>query len=142
MRVHDAGVGATLVEVEAGGRTGIGITQSPGFAIAPLIDTPKWGLAAMLLSQDPTQPELLWNRMTFEFGAQRGRGAEGGLATNAMAALDMATWDLAGKLANQPLNSMLGVPKRTQVMAYASATGCSRAFMRRDCRGSSRTSSS
>ena len=122
VRVHDCGVGATLVEVDGGGATGIGMTQSPGFAIAPLINAPRWGLAAIILGQEAREPESLWRRMSIEFGAQRGRGQEGGMAVNAMAALDMAAWDLAGKLLGEPLHSLLGTSRRSAVMAYASAT--------------------
>ncbi len=122
VRVHDAGVSATLVEVVSGGVTGIGMTQSPYFAVAPIIEQARWGLAARLIGEALDDPEVLWVSMAHGFGAQRGRGVEGGLAVNAAAALDMAIWDLSGKLRGAPLHSMLGGAQRPSVMAYASAT--------------------
>lgn len=122
IKVHDGGVGMTLVEVIAGDVVGIGITQSPYFAVAPIIEHPRWGLGTMLVGAALRDPDALWLSITHGFGAQRGRGVEGGLAVNAAAALDMAVWDLCGKLRGEPLHAMLGGSKRSSVMAYASAT--------------------
>lgn len=122
VQTHDAGVAATLVEVFAGDLTGIGLTQSPHFAVAPIIEHPRWGLASMLIGEDVGEPAPLWRKMTRGFGAQRGRGVEGGLAINAAAALDMALWDLYGKALGKPLHALIGGAKHQVVMAYASAT--------------------
>src|SRR4030095_11559904 len=54
--------------------------------------------------------------------ARRGRGSEGGLAVNAMAAIDMALWDLAGKARGLAIHEMLGGAVREQVDVYASTT--------------------
>lgn len=112
----------TLVEVIAGDATGIGMTQSPYFAVAPIIEHPRWGLGTILIGERLGDPRDLWSSMTHGFGTQRGRGVEGGLAVNAAAALDMAYWDLSGKLRSEPLHAMVGGSKRRSVMAYASAT--------------------
>ena len=56
------------------------------------------------------------------FGAAKGRGSESGLAVNAMAALDMAIWDLAGKVQDLPLHALLGGAVRDSIPAYASSS--------------------
>jgi L-alanine-DL-glutamate epimerase-like enolase superfamily enzyme len=123
IRVIDGGAGATLVEVAAeNGTTGIGLTQSAFEYIRPIIEDGPYPLAPMLRGQDPREPRRLWSRMFIGFGAAKGRGSEGGLAVNAMAALDMAIWDLAGKLAGVPLHTLLGGAVRADIPAYASSS--------------------
>jgi D-galactarolactone cycloisomerase len=76
----------------------------------------------MLLGEDPIDVRRLWRRMFVGFGAARGRGSEGGLAVNAMAALDIALWDLAGKALGVPVYRLLGGAVQPEVMAYASSS--------------------
>jgi L-alanine-DL-glutamate epimerase-like enolase superfamily enzyme len=63
------------------------------------------GLADVLLNQDPLNIETLWEAM-------RGRvwwyGDVGGIAAFAISALDMALWDLKGKILGLPLHQLLG----------------------------------
>lgn len=123
VRVIDGGAGATLVELVAGdGTTGIGLTQSAYDYIAPIIERGPYPLAPMLIGEDPREPRRLWSRMFIRFGAAKGRGSESGLAVNAMAALDMAIWDLAGKLLDLPLHALLGGTVRDSIPAYASSS--------------------
>jgi len=123
VNVMDGGAGATLVEVIAqDGTTGIGLTQTAYDYIAPVIERGPYPLAPQLIGQDPREPRRLWSRMFIAFGAAKGRGSEGGLAVNAMAALDMATWDLAGKALDLPLHRMLGGAVRESIPAYASSS--------------------
>jgi L-alanine-DL-glutamate epimerase-like enolase superfamily enzyme len=44
------------------------------------------------------------------------------MAVNAMAAIDMALWDLTGKAHDLPIYKLLGGAVQQEVMAYASAT--------------------
>ena len=53
---------------------------------------------------------------------QYGRGSEGGLAANAIGALDIALWDLAGKLQGKPVWQLLGGKVQDRVIAYASGS--------------------
>ncbi len=122
VRVIDGGAGATLVEVSADGATGIGLTQSAYEYIAPIIERGPYPLAPMIAGQDPREPRRLWARMFQGFGAAKGRGSESGLAVNAMAALDMATWDLAGKVQGLPLHALLGGAVRESIPVYASSS--------------------
>jgi L-alanine-DL-glutamate epimerase-like enolase superfamily enzyme len=123
VRAIDGGAGATLVEVEADdGTTGIGLTQSAYEYVAPIIERGPYPLAPLLVGEDPREPRRLWSRMFLTFGASKGRGSEGGLAVNAMAALDMAIWDLAGKIQDLPLHALLGGAVRDSIPAYASSS--------------------
>jgi L-alanine-DL-glutamate epimerase-like enolase superfamily enzyme len=113
----------TLLEVSTDADiTGIGITRSPSTVIGPIIKAGRAGLEQALVGEDPHDVRQLWRKMFIGWGAQRGRGAEGGLAVNAMAALDMALWDIRGKALGLPIYRLLGGAVQPQVMAYASAS--------------------
>lgn len=110
----------TLVEVLIDeGIVGIGITQAPGNIIAAIMDA---GLRDLVIGEDPRDVGRIWRKMYIEWQAQRGRGAEGGLAINAMAAIDMALWDISGKAKGEPVNRLFGGTLKNKIMAYASAT--------------------
>jgi D-galactarolactone cycloisomerase len=51
-----------------------------------------------------------------------GRSREGGLAVNAMSAIDMALWDIAGKASGLPIYKLLGGAVQQEVMVYASTS--------------------
>ena len=113
----------TFVQVETDeGLTGIGVTGSPSWIIGPIVLDRQGGLIRFLVGRDPLEPGRLWVRMFQDWQALRGRGGEGGMAVNAMGAVDMALWDLAGKALNQPLCKLLGGAVQSRVMAYASGT--------------------
>ena len=108
-----------LLQVETDeGLVGIGATQAPSSVIAALVKDIK----ALLIGQDPTCPNRLWRTMNETWQAQRGRGGEGGLAVNAMAAIDMALWDVTGKAFQRPIHKLMGGAVKDRIMVYASAT--------------------
>jgi D-galactarolactone cycloisomerase len=74
-------------------------------------------LAPLLLGQDALAIERHWERM---YGSMRLRGHSRGFQLEAMAAVDIALWDLAGKLLDQPVYRLLGGPFRTALPCYAS----------------------
>ena len=123
VRVLDPLPSSTLVEIEADdGTVGIGLTQSASAVIRPIIEHGPNALRTHLLGRDPLDVEELWRAMWIGWPGQYGRGSEGGLAANAMGALDIALWDLAGKLRGEPIWKLLGGRAQDRVMAYASGS--------------------
>lgn len=62
--------------------------------------------------------ETLWKRM---YSAMRVRGQTGGFMLDAISGIDIALWDLAGKLAGKPVSELLSPGNRkTRVPAYLS----------------------
>ena len=100
-----------LVEIEAGGRTGLGYSYS-STSIVPLIDR---SLAPVVLHGDAFAIEAHWEAMT---RAVRNLGRPG-LAATAISAVDMALWDLKARLLDLPLVRLLG-RARESVPIYGS----------------------
>ena len=113
----------TLVEIETDeGITGIGATAAPPYVIAPLIEEGIHSMRSYLIGEDPTDINRLWKTLFETWQARNfGRGGEGGLAVNAMSAIDIALWDIAGKARQVPLYKLLGDALQSKVMVYASA---------------------
>jgi D-galactarolactone cycloisomerase len=61
----------------------------------------------------------LWERM---YATMRVRGHSGGFMLDAMSGVDIALWDLAGKLADKPVASLLAAAPKQTVPAYLSGT--------------------
>lgn len=74
-------------------------------------------LTPLLVGEDALAIERHWERM---YGSMRLRGHVAGFQLEAMSAVDIALWDLAGKLLDQPVYRLLGGPFRTTLPAYAS----------------------
>jgi len=73
-------------------------------------------LAPLLHGEDPTEVERLWQLM---YQVTRWYGRKGA-AMSAIGALDVAFWDLRGRVQGQPVWSLFGGDQRT-CPAYASA---------------------
>ena len=73
-------------------------------------------VAPLLLGRDPTDIHGLMNSL---MRALHGAG-RGGPVLYALSAIDIALWDIAGKIANLPLYRLLGGGGRTDLPAYAS----------------------
>jgi len=61
--------------------------------------------------------ESLWWRM---YSAMRVRGQTGGFMLDAIAGVDLALWDLAGKIAGKPVSQLIAADSRHSVPAYLS----------------------
>jgi D-galactarolactone cycloisomerase len=138
MRITDVKVlgksirGSTaLVTVETDeGVTGIGSTSAPIPVIAALIEG-DGGLRELLIGEDPTETNRLWRKMEEGWQAQRGRGGEGGVGINAMGAVDIALWDIAGKARGLPIYKLLGGAVQDEIMVYASTSRADRRYSHR-----------
>jgi L-alanine-DL-glutamate epimerase-like enolase superfamily enzyme len=104
---------ALLVEIETDdGTIGIGEAGPGSGSTATCIEK---DLKPLLLGEDPLMIEALWQKM-FVRTRQYGRR---GIAMNAISGIDIALWDIAGKVAKLPVYKLLGAC-RDRVEAYAS----------------------
>ena len=108
----------TLARIETDdGAVGWGecISQWPEAALAvkTIVDV---GFTPLLIGQDPSHPQRLWQTMrshAFWHG-------NGGIVSFAISALDIAIWDLAGKLGGTAVHQLLGGKLHDRVRACAS----------------------
>jgi galactonate dehydratase len=75
-------------------------------------------LAPQLLGADPRRIEDLWQQLT-RSGFYRG----GPIMSSAIAGIDQALWDLAGKRLGVPVHELLGGPVRDRVRVYGWIAG-------------------
>jgi D-galactarolactone cycloisomerase len=75
-------------------------------------------LAPRLIGRDPTEPVRIWEEL-YAFSRDFGQK---GTYVEAISALDIAFWDIAGQAAGLPVWKLLGGRFRDRVTAYA--TGC------------------
>jgi galactonate dehydratase len=103
----------TIVRVEADdGTVGIGeCYPSPG--VHEIITD---YLRPVLVGETPLDVERLYNLMRASLS---GRGSQWGIGTIAISGVEIALWDLAGKLLGQPVWQLLGGKMRDEVMVYA-----------------------
>ncbi len=108
---------SVLVRVEtAGGVVGWGETYgivAPGAVAAIINDL----LAGFTIGRDPSDPSAIYDD---NYDLMRVRGYTGGFYVDALAALDIALWDIAGRLARQPVAALLGPVLRHTIPAYVS----------------------
>jgi L-alanine-DL-glutamate epimerase-like enolase superfamily enzyme len=100
-----------VVEVAAGGQTGVGYTYAHGCSASLINDH----LADQVKQQDAMHPPAAWQAMQ---RAVRNLGREG-LAATAISAVDGALWDLKARLLDLPLIVLLG-KRRDAVPVYGS----------------------
>ena len=105
-------IGTLVVEVEADdGTVGVGVTAGgePGAWIV------ERHLARFLEGARAADIERIWDQMylsTLNYGRR-------GIVLNVISAIDLALWDLLGKLRDEPVYQMLGGPVRDEVLFYA-----------------------
>jgi L-alanine-DL-glutamate epimerase-like enolase superfamily enzyme len=101
------------------GLVGVGETESMAPAIQAIVRGPSAhnharSLSAILIGADPADPEELWHRMynSTDYVGRRG------LIMHAIGGIDLALWDLRGKIEKKPVHALLGGAKRNRVPAY------------------------
>ena len=113
---------AVLVRIRTDdGLEGIGEADSQPEVVKAIIDAPfshniACGLRQLLIGENPLETERLWQKMyrrTMYFGRSS-------VTITAMAAIDMALWDLKGKRYGQPIHRLLGGKQHDRIKAYAS----------------------
>jgi D-galactarolactone cycloisomerase len=72
-------------------------------------------LKPLVVGGDPLDTEVLWHRM---YHQTRDYGRKGSVVA-AISAIDLALWDIAGKVHGVPISKLLGGAFRTRVQAYA-----------------------
>lgn len=108
---------ATLVQVETDeGISGWGSCSGNGELIEIIVARV---LKPLLLGMDPTQIEEIWDKAYFR-GGHKEFGTRG-IGIVAMSGVDIALWDILGKVRGVPLYQLLGGKRRDKVPVYATA---------------------
>ena len=83
-----------------------------------VIETAVKDLSRILIGEDPTHIERLWQKMHI---AIMGHGLTGTVGAGAITGLDMALWDIKGKALGVPVWNLLGGKVRDRIRIYAHA---------------------
>lgn len=86
-----------------------------GYGPATVLEAGIKLLEPMVIGQNPLENEVIWNRMyrrTLDY-------ARRGVLVASISAIDIAIWDLKGKILNQSVSTLLGGSHRKQVKPYA-----------------------
>lgn len=101
------------------GVTGIAEVDSVPSVIRAIVEAPRshshaMGLKQAVAGQDPADVEGLWERM-YDLTSYYGRR---GAVIHAISAVDIALWDLRGKVLGKSVGELLGTRRRDRVLAY------------------------
>ncbi len=104
---------AAVVEIETdAGHTGLGFAGgAKGAVIRTIVDE---HFAGLLLGRNPQEIERLWETL-YRASVMYGRR---GLAIEAISAIDIALWDIAGKAVGLPVHALLGGATKDRLPAY------------------------
>jgi D-galactarolactone cycloisomerase len=107
----------TLVRVETDeGITGIGSASGNGELIEIIIAKV---IKPLLVSTDPTDIDAIWDK-AYVRGGHKEFGTRG-IGVVALSGVDIALWDILGKVRGLPLYQLLGGKRRDKVPVYATA---------------------
>src|ERR671918_935180 len=108
---------ATLVRIETDeGVTGIGSCSGNGEMIEAVVTKV---LKPLLLGMEPTAMDDIWDKAYFR-GGHKEFGTRG-VGVVALSGVDIALWDILGKVRGLPLYQLLGGKCRDKVPVYATA---------------------
>ena len=79
-------------------------------SVAGIIDT----LNDLLVGEDPAQIEHIWHKIFRSFTYMGSRGA----TTHVVSGIDIALWDIRGKVLNLPIYELLGGKVRNEILLY------------------------
>ena len=101
------------------GLTGIAEVDSVPSVVRAIVEAPRshthaMGLKQAIVGEDPANVEGLWDRM-YDLTSYYGRR---GAVIHAISAVDIALWDLRGKVKGRSLAELLGKKQRDRVLAY------------------------
>ena len=119
----DSGQDALIVRIETdAGVHGIGEVDSAPMAVKGVIEGPYShplisGLGELLIGEDPMQTEYLWHKL-YRQNIYAGRS---GIGVHAMSGIDIALWDIKGKVLGLPIWKLLGGGFHQRIRAYASS---------------------
>ncbi len=104
---------AAVVEIETeDGLTGLGFAGgAKGAAVRTIVEE---HFGPFLIGRDAREIELVWEQL-YRASVMYGRR---GLAIEAISAIDIALWDLAGKAAGKPVYELLGGGTKDRLPAY------------------------
>jgi D-galactarolactone cycloisomerase len=107
----------TLVQVDTDeGISGIGSASGNGELIEVIVGKV---LKPLLIGMDPTQVEEIWDK-AYVRGGHKEFGTRG-VGVVALSGVDIALWDILGKVRGVPLYQLLGGKCRDKVPVYATA---------------------
>ena len=102
---------AACVAFAENGEWGVGLTD----AADPIVPIVNDFLAPLAAGENAMATERVWELM-FRRASRYGAG---GFMAYAMSAVDLALWDLKGKLLGRPVYELMGGPARERIFCYA-----------------------
>ena len=121
--INDSAQDALIVQVHTDDPNvvGYGEVDSSPEVVKAIIEAPKshrlcTGLGEAILGRDPLEVERLWEVM-YRASVWFGRRS---VAIHAISGIDLALWDIRGKVLGRPVYDLLGGAYRREVPAYAS----------------------
>lgn len=104
-----------LVEVETDeGLTGWGECFGPGTVALANKGIVEKVIQPMILGMDPMDRDVIWHKV---YNLLRDHGQKG-MPMQALSGVDIALWDIAGKIANVPIHKLIGGAHRKDVAVY------------------------
>ncbi|AAV95668.1 mandelate racemase/muconate lactonizing enzyme family protein [Ruegeria pomeroyi] len=106
---------AHIVEVQTDeGITGWGECFGPGTVALANKTIVEKVIQPMVLGDDPLDRDVIWHKV---YNLLRDHGQKG-MPIQALSGVDIALWDIAGKVTGLPLHKLIGGAHRTRVQAY------------------------
>jgi D-galactarolactone cycloisomerase len=106
---------AHLVEVETDeGITGWGECFGPGNIALANKGIVELVIQPMILGMDPLDRDVIWHKV---YNLMRDHGQKG-MPLQSLSGVDIALWDIAGKVMEQPIHKLIGGAHRSTVQAY------------------------